>query len=61
MRRADGDLLAWLLLGSLQGLRCMEIARLRGEDIDQDGGVLYVRGKGADPSTSSRSTRRSCG
>lgn len=35
---------AWLLLGSLAGLRCHEIAKVAGEDIDERS--LYVLGKG---------------
>lgn len=41
---ATGDLRAWLLLGYLAGLRCHEIAKIRGEDIDER--ALYVLGKG---------------
>jgi integrase len=41
---ADGDLLAWLLLGYLAGLRCHEIAKVRGEDITET--AFYVLGKG---------------
>lgn len=40
---------AMLLLASLQGLRVHEIAKLRGEDIDRDRQVLYVKGKGKKP------------
>jgi integrase/recombinase XerD len=41
---ARGNLLAWLLLGSLEGLRAAEIARFRGEQIEGD--ILVVLGKG---------------
>ena len=36
---------AWLVLALFAGLRCHEIAQLRGEDITQD--TIYVVGKGA--------------
>lgn len=39
-----GDLLAILLLGRYAGLRAHEIAKIRGEDITQQG--IYVYGKG---------------
>lgn len=35
-----------ILLAALAGLRCSEIARVRGEDVDLSAGLLYVRGKG---------------
>lgn len=35
-----------ILLAALAGLRVSEIARVRGEDIDLAGRLLYVRGKG---------------
>lgn len=38
-----------ILLAALQGLRVHEIAKLRGEDIDRDRQVLYVKGKGKKP------------
>lgn len=41
---ADGHLKAWLMLGYLAGLRCHEIAKVRGEDIDAM--AFYVLGKG---------------
>ena len=40
---------AMILLAALQGLRVHEIAKLRGEDIDRDRQVLYVKGKGKKP------------
>lgn len=39
-----GDLRAWISLGYLAGLRAHEIAKIRGEDIDQV--TLHVIGKG---------------
>lgn len=36
-----------VLLACFQGLRCHEIAKLRGEDVDVDDGTLRVAGKGA--------------
>lgn len=44
LRASTGDLRAWLLLGLRQGLRCHEIAKFRGEDIE--GKRLRVNGKG---------------
>lgn len=41
---ATGDALTWVLLGLRQGLRVHEIAKFRGEEIDQE--VLQVTGKG---------------
>lgn len=41
---AHGHLLAWLLLGFLAGLRCFEIAKIRGDDISAT--TLFVHGKG---------------
>lgn len=35
-----------ILLAALAGLRVSEIAKLRGEDVDLPGRLLYVRGKG---------------
>lgn len=40
---ASGDLLTWLQLGRLQGLRSFEIAKIRGEDVTAR--TLFVRGK----------------
>lgn len=40
---ASGDLYTWLQLGRLQGLRCHEIAKIRGCDVTQR--TLFVRGK----------------
>src|SRR5690606_33787623 len=40
---------AMVLLAALQGLRVHESAKLRGEDIDRDRQVLYVKGKGKKP------------
>jgi integrase/recombinase XerD len=45
LEAADGRLRDWLLLALLAGLRVHEIAKLRGEDITDNG--LYVMGKGA--------------
>ncbi len=42
---ARGNLRAWLLLASKAGLRASEIAKLRGEDVDEFG--LTVLGKGS--------------
>lgn len=36
----------WIVLGAWAGLRCMEIAGLRHEDVLIDDGLLLVRGKG---------------
>lgn len=44
MEAATGDLRSWLLLGLLAGLRAHEIAKLRGEDVDERS--IYVVGKG---------------
>ena len=44
---ADGDLLAWLLLGAGHGLRVHEIAQTRGEDFKH--GEQFVLGKGQKP------------
>lgn len=41
---ATGDLRTWLLIAYYTGLRCHEIAKLRGEDINEY--TLFVRGKG---------------
>lgn len=41
---ADGHLRTWLLLAFLAGLRCFEIAKIRGEDITST--TLFVHGKG---------------
>ncbi|WP_028472953.1 tyrosine-type recombinase/integrase [Nocardioides alkalitolerans] len=40
----EGNLRAWILLGSYAGLRSFEIAKFRGEDITES--MLYVVGKG---------------
>lgn len=39
-------LLAYVELAAFEGLRVHEIAKIRGEDFDPDGGWLYVTGKG---------------
>lgn len=44
----DARLRAWLLLGSLAGLRAHEIAKVHGRDIDER--TIFVRGKGGDES-----------
>lgn len=41
---ASGDLVAWLLLGLLAGLRSHEIAKFHGTDINEH--TIYVLGKG---------------
>lgn len=41
---ARGNVRAWLLLALRQGLRAHEIAKIRGEDVQED--MIYVRGKG---------------
>lgn len=41
---AEGDLRAYLLLGRYAGLRAFEVAKIRGEDVDQEN--IYVLGKG---------------
>lgn len=43
---ATRRLLAYIELAAFEGLRVHEIAKLRGEDFDDDGDWLYVRGKG---------------
>lgn len=43
---ADDRMRAWLLLGSLAGCRCMEIAGLSREDVREAQGVLRLLGKG---------------
>lgn len=40
---------AMILLAALQGLRVHEIAKIRGEDINLDRHVLWVKGKGKKP------------
>ncbi|CAN5713427.1 hypothetical protein BH11ACT8_BH11ACT8_12210 [soil metagenome] len=44
LSNAAGDLRAWLLLGLFAGLRCHEIAKVRGEDVTEN--QLFVIGKG---------------
>ena len=41
---AAGDTRTWIMLALLAGLRAHEIAKLRGEDVSEDG--IYVDGKG---------------
>lgn len=41
---ASGDLRAWLMLGFYAGLRCHELAKIRGEDINETS--IHVNGKG---------------
>jgi site-specific recombinase XerD len=43
---AEPQMRAMLLLGALAGMRCMEIAGLRSEDVDLEGGHMRVIGKG---------------
>lgn len=43
---AAGHVGAWIACGRWAGLRAGEVARLRGDDVDLAGGVLYVDGKG---------------
>lgn len=40
-----------VLLAAFAGLRCSEIARVRGEDVDLSGRLLYVKCKGGDVKT----------
>lgn len=40
----QGEVRDWIMLALLAGLRVSEIAKMRGEDVQQDG--LYVEGKG---------------
>jgi integrase/recombinase XerD len=49
LEAAHGNLRAWLLLGLLAGLRVHEIAKLRGQDVDERS--IYVIGKGKKPAT----------
>ena len=44
---ANQQMRCWILLGSLAGLRCMEIAGLTRDDIRNDTNVLHVIGKGS--------------
>jgi integrase/recombinase XerD len=44
LAEATGDLRTWLLLGLLAGLRAHEIAKVRGEDVDERS--IFVVGKG---------------
>lgn len=48
VRLADGNVRIWLLLGGQAGLRCCEMAELRGVDIDLEAPVplMRVNGKG---------------
>ena len=46
---ATGDVRAWLLLAMRCGLRAHEIAKIRGEDVTEDG--IYVYGKGGTQAT----------
>lgn len=41
---ADGDVLDWLTVALVTGLRVSEIAKIRGVDVSNEG--IYVRGKG---------------
>ena len=41
---AEGRTRAWIILATYAGLRAHEIAKLRGEDVQED--YIYVRGKG---------------
>ena len=45
-RRRHDYMHAFLALAAYGGLRCCEIATIRGEDVDFDNGLLTVRGKG---------------
>lgn len=45
---ADRRARAYITLALFEGLRCVEIARVQGEDFN-DGGRLLVHGKGGDP------------
>lgn len=44
LERSNGRIHDWLLLGLLAGLRAHEIAKMRGEDVDEQS--IYVLGKG---------------
>lgn len=48
LRAATPRMRAWLLLGAMEGLRCMEISNLDVQDVhrESDPPVLVVRGKG---------------
>ena len=43
---ADARMRAWLLLGALAGFRCVEMSRLRVEDVNRQDMTLRVLGKG---------------
>lgn len=48
MRELPQPVHAWFVLAAYAGLRCCEIAGLRGEDVDHDTGTLFIRsGKGS--------------
>lgn len=44
LAEATGDLRAWLVLAMRAGLRAHEIAKIKAEDVSEDG--IFVRGKG---------------
>lgn len=46
LRYADPRMRCWIMLGAYQGFRCIEIARLRGEDVDVARMTITARGKG---------------
>lgn len=46
IRYANPRMRAWLHLGAYQGFRCIEIVRLRGEDVDPNRLTITARGKG---------------
>jgi integrase/recombinase XerD len=46
---ARGTVRCWLLLGAYAGLRCCEMAELRGEDIDLERLTMRIIGKGGRP------------
>ena len=47
LQLADTRMRTWLILGALEGLRCMEICGLAREDIREDTMVLRIIGKGS--------------
>lgn len=46
MADADPRMRAWLCLAAFQGFRCIEISRLRAEDIDRERMTIRAHGKG---------------
>lgn len=48
LTRLQQPIRSWFVLAAYAGLRCCEIAGLRGQDVDHDAGTLFIRaGKGS--------------